>query len=178
MTKFLLSVHVLAAILAIGPITVAASMFAPAARLALTSPGDERAAGIVRVLHRICGVYSALGLVVPIFGFFTAQSLGVLGQNWLIVAIALTSVAAVVLLIVVLPGQRGVLDEIVAGSPAVPDRVQDGGAVAMDGGAVAMDAAAARARTSGLAMAAGVFSLLWVIVTVLMIIRPGSTTSV
>ncbi|ABD12786.1 hypothetical protein ThrDRAFT_04709 [Frankia casuarinae] len=76
MTKFLLSVHVLAAILAIGPVTVAASMFAPAARLALTSPGDERAAGIVRVLHRICGVYSALGLVVPIFGFFTAQSLG------------------------------------------------------------------------------------------------------
>ncbi|ETA01040.1 hypothetical protein E0F15_17175 [Frankia sp. B2] len=90
----------------------------------------------------------------------------------------LTTVAAAVLLIVVLPGQRDVLDEIVAGSPAVPDRAQDGGAVAMDGGAVAMDAAAARARTSGLAMAAGVFSLLWVIVTVLMIIRPGSTTSV
>jgi hypothetical protein len=103
----------------------------------------------------------------------------------LIVAIVLTTVAAAVLLIVVLPGQRDVLDEIVAGSPAVPDRAQDGGAVAMDGGAVAMDggavamdAAAARARTSGLAMAAGVFSLLWVIVTVLMIIRPGSTTSV
>ncbi|OFB43480.1 hypothetical protein CcI156_17295 [Frankia sp. CcI156] len=96
----------------------------------------------------------------------------------MIVAIVLTTVAAAVLLIVVLPGQRDVLDEIVAGSPAVPDRAQDGGAVAMDGGAVAMDAAAARARTSGLAMAAGVFSLLWVIVTVLMIIRPGSTTSV
>lgn len=32
MTKFLLSLHVLAAILAVGPVTVAASMFPPAAR--------------------------------------------------------------------------------------------------------------------------------------------------
>lgn len=31
MTKFLLSLHVLAAILAVGPVTVAASMFPPAA---------------------------------------------------------------------------------------------------------------------------------------------------
>jgi hypothetical protein len=139
-TKVLLSLHVLAAIVAVGPVTVAASMF-PAA-----SPGHRV------VLHRICRVYAAVGIAVPLFGFATASALGVLGDAWLIASIALTAVAAAVLTFQVLPGQERLL------TPAE--------------GAVAT-----RVRTR-LAMQTGIFNLLWATVTVLMIVRPGSTTGV
>lgn len=101
MTKLLLSIHVLAAIVAIGPVTVAASMFPAAARR-----GDVPA---MRTLHRICRVYAALGVVVPVFGLATATSLGVLTDAWLLVSIALTVAAAGLLGLLLLPGQARVL---------------------------------------------------------------------
>jgi hypothetical protein len=100
-TKLLLSIHVLAAIVAIGPVTVAASMFPAAA-----GRGDVPA---MRTLHRICRVYAALGVVVPVFGLATATSLGVLTDAWLLVSIALTVAAAGLLGLLVLPGQARVL---------------------------------------------------------------------
>jgi hypothetical protein len=72
-TKLLLSVHVLAAVIAIGPVAVAASMF-PAALRAATP--DQAA---LRLLHRVCRVYAGVGIVVPVFGLATGSSLGVLG---------------------------------------------------------------------------------------------------
>jgi uncharacterized membrane protein len=152
-TKFLLTVHVLAAIVAIGPVTVAASMFPPAARRAMASPDDPRATETVRLLHRICRVYAVLGVVVPVFGFATASSMGVLGDAWLIVSIALTALAALVLVALVLPRQSALLE--------------GGGGGASSG---------SREPTVRLAMFTGVFNLLWATVTVLMIVRPGSTT--
>ncbi|MFF4710305.1 DUF2269 family protein [Streptomyces eurythermus] len=158
MTKFLLAVHVIAAILAIGPVAVAASMFPPAARQALaTGPGTD-ALGTPRLLHRICRVYAVVGVVVPVFGFATASEMGVLGSPWLIVSIALTALAALVLAAVILPAQTALLEG-------------DGG----DSGTEA-DAGGARNPTARLAMATGLFNLLWAAVTVLMIVRPGSTT--
>ncbi|MFG3011305.1 hypothetical protein ACGFZB_12750 [Streptomyces cinerochromogenes] len=173
MTKFLLAVHVIAAILAIGPVAVAASMFPPAARRALAvgadagarapaagaglpgvgpgepdvgaGPGDPDATGTLRLLHRICRVYAVVGVVVPVFGFATASEMGVLGSAWLIVSIALTALAALVLVALVLPAQTALLE----GEPA---------------------------PTARLAMVTGLFNLLWAAVTVLMIVRPGSTT--
>ena len=103
MTKLLLSVHVLAAIVAIGPVTVAASMFPAAARR-----GDVPT---MRTLHRICRVYAALGVVVPVFGLATATSLGVLTDAWLLVSIALTVAAAGLLGLLLLPGQARVLGD-------------------------------------------------------------------
>ncbi|MBC7267991.1 MULTISPECIES: hypothetical protein [Streptomyces] len=147
MTKFLLAVHVIAAIVAIGPVTVAASMFPPAARRALDAPDDVQAAGTVRLLHRICRVYAAVGIAVPVFGFGTASAMGVMGDAWLIVSIALTTLAALVLVVLVLPRQE----------------------VFVEGGGT-------RATTARLAMFTGMFNLLWATVTVLMIVRPGSTT--
>ncbi|MFJ3229502.1 hypothetical protein [Streptomyces sp. NPDC086787] len=151
MTKFLLAVHVLAAIVAIGPVTVAASMFPPAARRALAEPGDPRAAEALGVLYRICRVYGVVGVVVPAFGFATASGMGVLGSAWLIVSIVLTALAAVVLAALVLPRQS-----------ALVDGLADGGGT--------------REATARLAMFTGLFNLLWAAVTVLMIVRPGSTT--
>ncbi|WP_131741628.1 hypothetical protein [Actinomadura roseirufa] len=145
MTKLLLSVHVLAAILAIGPVAVAASMFPRYAR------APERD-GTAVLLHRVCRVYSGVGLVVPLFGFLTGARLGVLGDPWLIASIVLTGIAAGVLMMAILPGQQRLL---------------------ATGGGAGATAPAAR-----LAAQTGVFNLLWAVVTVLMIVRPGSTTGV
>jgi hypothetical protein len=138
MTKFLLCVHVLAAIIAIGPVAVAASMFPAVARRAPDS-------GALPVLYRICRVYALVGIAVPVFGFATAGTLHVMGDAWVIASIALTAVAAGVLVLLMLPGQRRIL-------ASAPDPARR------------------------LAMYAGLFSLLWALVTVLMIVRPGSTT--
>ncbi|MET7649467.1 MULTISPECIES: hypothetical protein [unclassified Streptomyces] len=153
MTKFLLAVHVLAAIVAIGPVTVAASMFPPAARRALAAPDDARASETVRLLHRICQMYAAVGLAVPVFGFATAGAMGVMGDPWLIASIVLTVLAAGVLLVLVLPRQE----------------------VLVEGGGAGMGMGT-RETTVQLAMFTGIFNLLWATVTVLMIVRPGSTT--
>ena len=147
MTKFLLAVHVLVAIIAIGPVAVAASMFPTGARRALAAPDDPGAAETVRLLHRVCRVYAVVGVVVPVFGFATASNMGVLGDAWLVVSIALTALAALVLVALVLPRQSVFVDG--GGDPAATVR---------------------------LAMFTGIFNLLWATVTVLMIIRPGSTT--
>lgn len=154
MTKFLLSLHVLAAIIAVGPITVAASMFPPSARKALAEPDSERAVSVVRLLHRICRVYGGVGIAVPVLGLATAMSMGVLSDAWLIVSMVLTGLAAMVLLALILPRQEEILDGVGNSAASCPDLKV----------------------TAQLAMFTGVFNLLWVTVTILMIVRPGSTT--
>ncbi|MFG2143319.1 DUF2269 family protein [Streptomyces sp. NPDC048696] len=156
MTKFLLTVHILFAILAIGPVAVAASMFPPTARRALAGPADAQALASVRLLHRICRVYAAVGVAVPVFGFATAKNMGILGDTWIIVSIVLTTVAAGALIALVLPRQDAILAELEGAETAATDQ--------------------SVRRTVHLAMFTGVFNLLWAVVTVLMILRPGSTT--
>lgn len=103
MTKFLLAVHVLAAVITVGPVTVAASMFPATARRALAEPGNAATLAEARTLHRICRVYAVIAVVVPVFGLATANSLHVLSSPWLLTSIALTAAAAAVLGILVLP---------------------------------------------------------------------------
>ncbi|MFC8172326.1 hypothetical protein ACFY5H_17625 [Streptomyces sp. NPDC013012] len=159
MNKLFLSLHVLAAIITVGPVTVAASMFPATLRRALghagAGAGDARTT--LRTLHRICRVYAGIGTAVPLFGFVTASGLGVLGDAWLITSILLTALAACVLALFILPGQDRALAEV-AGLPtaSAPTSPQPG----------------------RLAMLTGVFNLLWATVTVLMVVRPGSTTGV
>jgi hypothetical protein len=150
MTKLLLSLHVIAAIVAIGPVTVAASVFPRTAREAFAAPGDPAPRASLRTLHRITRVYALLALLVPAFGFATAAAMGVLGDVWLNVSIVLTALAGGILLGLVLPLQERTLREL-------------------DGGDQPPDSAR-------LAMTAGLFNVLWATVTVLMIVRPGSTT--
>jgi hypothetical protein len=148
-TKILLILHVIAAIIAIGPISVAASMFPAAARSA-----DAARVGL---LVRICRVYAVLGATVPVFGFATAASLHVLGSPWVLASIGLTAVAAFVLGFVILPAQDRI---VVTLWPSGEERAFDPKTV------------------TRLAMYTGMFNLLWASVTVLMILRPGSTTGV
>ncbi len=152
MTEFLLSVQVLAAIVFIGPVTVAVSLFPRYAREAAGS-GPPGALAAVHLLHRITRVYAVLALVVPVFGISTALALDVLTDAWLLVSMALTATAGLLLALVVLPRQAAVRAGLDAGSSGAVD-------------------------VRALAMGAGVFNLLWATVVVLMIVRPGSTTGV
>ncbi|MDQ1028952.1 putative membrane protein [Streptomyces umbrinus] len=182
MTKFFLVLHVLAAIVAVGPVTVAASMFPPGARRALADPGDQRAAETLRLLHRICRVYAGLGIAVPVLGFATAMSMGVLSDAWLIASMALTGIAAAVLLALVLPRQEELLEavEAAAGADATTGTADTAGAGAgagaASGTATSTGVTANPRATVRLAMFTGIFNLLWATVTILMIVRPGSTT--
>jgi hypothetical protein len=133
MSATLLSAHVILAILAVGPIAVAASIF----------PRYAAAAPVAGILHRICVTYAAVGVAVPLLGIATAAAMGVLTDAWVLVSIGLTAVAAVVLVAGILPAQRAVI-----------------------GGGTA----------ARLGMTTGIFNLLWVAVTILMIVRPGSST--
>jgi hypothetical protein len=153
MNKFLLSVHVLAAIIFVGPVTIAASMFPPIARRTLTAEAPDVA--VLTVLHRISRVYAIGGLTVPVFGLAVAGGMGVMGDYWLIISMILTLVAAAVLAFVVLPTQSRVL----AAAGAEPDV-----------------RTALLPRAKALSMTTGIFALLWAVVVVLMIVRPGSTT--
>jgi hypothetical protein len=160
-TKLLLSVHVLAAILAVGSIAVAASLFPRYAKQAVSEGGEGeekgRSAAIAAFLHRVCRIYAVAGLVVPVFGLATGAQLGVLGDAWLISSMILTAIAAFLLAMAILPNQERML------------AMAQGGGTAAEG----LNAAAAR-----LGMLTGVFNLLWSVVVVLMIVRPGSTTGV
>lgn len=169
MTEFLLSVHVLVAIVTVGSITVAASMFPRIALRACGSSGgggstssavgeerDRRSegTGTAVLLHRVCTGYAVAGVVVPVFGIATGAQLGVLTDAWLIVSLVLTVAAAALLGLAVLPGQRRLL--------------------ALAEGAAAEEEA--RPVASRLSMTTGMFNVLWAVVVVLMIVRPGSTT--
>lgn len=181
-TKLLLSLHVLAAILAVGPIAVAASMFprfardlpaAGAGAGAGDGTGDGSGAGsdggavkgrgaaAAALLHRICRGYALFGVAVPVFGMATGAQLGVLSDAWLVASLILTTLAAILLGAVVLPRQARMLGAAGIGLdegeavPVIPDP---------------------RAAAAQLAMVTGIFNLLWAIVVVLMIVRPGSTT--
>ncbi|MFC9390677.1 hypothetical protein [Streptomyces venezuelae] len=158
MTEFLLSVHVLVAIVTVGSITVAASMF-PRIALRACGGGEERdgrseGTGTAVLLHRVCTGYAVAGVVVPVFGIATGAQLGVLTDAWLIVSLVLTVAAAVLLGLAVLPGQRRLL------------ALAEGAATAEE----------ARPTASRLSMTTGMFNVLWAVVVVLMIVRPGSTT--
>ncbi|MFE9825103.1 hypothetical protein ACFYSH_23720 [Streptomyces sp. NPDC005791] len=159
MTKLLLSIHVIAAIVAVGSITVAASMFPRYALQALDgTEGQGRSAGVAALLHRVCYGYSLAGVFVPVFGIATGAALGVLTDAWLIASLVLTLIAAAILGLAILPGQRRLLTEG-EGEGGDPPTLE-----------------AARPMAARLTMLTGIFNLVWAVVVVLMIVRPGSTT--
>lgn len=159
MTKLLLSIHVIAAIVAVGSITVAASMFPRYALQALQgTEGQGRSAGVAALLHRVCYGYSLAGVFVPVFGIATGAALGVLTDAWLIASLVLTLIATAILGLAILPGQRRLLAE---------GEGEGGDTPTLE---------AARPMAARLTMLTGIFNLVWAVVVVLMIVRPGSTT--
>lgn len=145
MESLLLSVHVVAGILFVGPVAVTTSLFPRYAPVATSTPNPERSIDTARVLHRITRVYGTVALTVPVVGLVLAFVQGRTTEIWVLVAMALTAVAGALLACQITPRQRDALDS--------PD----------DG-----------AQLRRLGMLSGVFNLLWAAVVVLMIVRPGS----
>ncbi|MFF0545054.1 hypothetical protein ACFYTF_19675 [Nocardia thailandica] len=146
MEKVLLSAHVLAGIVFIGGSAVAASLF-PRYAPVTTAPGtgDVRDAAAARAFHRITGSYALLAVLVPVLGIALATIQGRMSEIWIFAAMALTFLAGALLAVVIHPLQREALDS--------PD----------DG-----------ARLRRLSMLAGIYNLLWTVVVILMIVRPGA----
>ncbi|GAB3450614.1 hypothetical protein GCM10027436_47120 [Actinophytocola sediminis] len=153
----MLSVHVLAAIVFVGGSAAATSLFpryAPvaAAAVAVAVPAGagpaaesgERNRGVAVALHRITRGYGIAGIAVPVAGIVLAAAQGRLGEIWVIVSMILTAAAGALLVLRITPGQHAALTD--------PD----------DG-----------KRLRGLSMFAGIYNLLWAVVVVLMIVRPG-----
>lgn len=150
MEGILLSAHVLAGILFVGPSAVAASLFPRFAPVAVGAPPStrrpaERNESVARMLHRITRVYGILGIAVPTVGLTLAVVQGRIGEIWITIAMVLTAVAGGLLALQIYPRQREALLQ--------PD----------DG-----------RQLRRLGMLAGIFNLLWATVVVLMIVRPGS----
>ncbi len=153
MEGLLLSVHVLAGIVFVGGSAVAASLFPRYAPVAATvpagapatEPAGERNEAVALLLHRITRVYGLLGIVVPVVGIVLAVVQGRMAEVWINIAMLLTAAAGLLLALVIYPRQRAALAE------------PDGGA-----------------RLRSLAMYAGIYNVLWAIVVVLMIVRPGA----
>jgi hypothetical protein len=160
----LLSVHVLAGIVFVGGSAVAASLF-PRYALVTTSvavsvagspagsqpgapqpgePGDRNRA-VALVMHRITRLYGIFGIVVPVAGIVLGVVQGRMSEIWLNIAMILTVAAGGLLALQIYPRQRDAL--------ATPD----------DGRQLRV-----------LSMLAGIYNLLWAIVVVLMIVRPGA----
>ncbi|GGH47539.1 hypothetical protein [Microbacterium album] len=149
MEAFLLSLHVLAGILFVGPVAVVVSLFprfAPVLDGAPQRRPGERSERVALVLHRITRVYGVLALAVPVFGLTLAVVQSRMGEIWITIAMVLTAAAGGLLALQIAPRQRDAI------------RTPDDGA-----------------QLRRLGMLAGVFNLLWAVVVVLMIVRPGST---
>jgi len=137
MEALLLSVHVVAGILFVGPVAVSASLFPRYA---------PEAGQVAQVLHRITRVYGLLAVIVPVVGLALAFAQGRTTEVWVLVAMLLTAIAGGLLAWQITPRQR--------------------------------DALATPGSTAGLrqlGMLTGAFNLLWMVVVVLMIVRPGSS---
>ena len=162
-----MSVHVLAAVILIGPITVAASVFPRYARAAAAEdvPSSAPARAVAAAMHRISRGYAIPAIAVPVFGIGLGAAMGVMTQSWLVISMALTLLAAVLLVALILPGQSSIMAQLGA---------SDGRARA--DGAAPPNGVEHGARRLG--MITGIFAMTWAVVVILMIVRPGSSTGV
>ena len=125
---------------------------------------------VLRLLRRISAGYAVLGISVPVLGIGVAVQLGVLTSAWLVAAMVLTAGAAALLTAVVLPQQGRLLAAV---SRSTPPPATGG---LPESEAFGTAGSAWHESTRRLSMLSGVFALLWAVVVVLMIVRPGSTT--
>lgn len=152
-----LILHVVAALIFLGPVTFAVSAF-PKSALAAHN-GEEHAAGRAQLLHRISSTYGMLSLLVPLLGvavMFTEMSYWREGRFH--ASIALSVVAWIILLLLILPKQRKAMGALNLLDVADRDEDEDFSGVDWE------------KNTKLMNIFGGVFSLLWVIVAVLMVI--------
>ncbi|GAA2213617.1 hypothetical protein GCM10009850_090800 [Nonomuraea monospora] len=145
MESLLLSIHVVAGIVFVGGSAIATSLFPRYVPVTGSGPGRERSRAVAAALHRITRGYSIAGLVVPAAGIVLASVQGRTGEVWVVLAMVLTAAAGLLLAVQIYPRQRDAL-----ATPGERDRLR------------------------ALSMLAGIYNVLWTVVVVLMIVRPGA----
>ncbi|UBU16154.1 hypothetical protein [Nonomuraea gerenzanensis] len=145
MEPLLLSIHVLAGIVFVGGSAIATSLFPRYVPITGPDQAQERSRAVAAALHRITRGYSVAGLIVPAAGIVLASVQGRMGEIWIILAMVLTAAAGLLLAVQIYPRQRDAL-----ATPGERDRLRS------------------------LAMLAGIYNVLWTVVVVLMIVRPGA----
>ena len=154
MTTFLIFLHVVAAILLLGPVVVSTSMFPR--QVAESRAGGEEATGRASVLYRITKTYGMLSLLVPLLGGAVLDSdwETYKANYWFHTAIVLSVIAWAILLGMVIPQQRkmmGTLGALPAADADPADQTTN------------FEKSKAKA-TAG----AGIFNLLWMLTLILM----------
>lgn len=154
MSAAFIILHVLAAILFLGPVTVAVSTFQKHALAAKN--GDERAAGTAQNLHRITQTYGYLSALVPGFGFLIMFADSSFWSDMrIIVGIVLSAIAWGILLLLIIPRQKKMLGELNllgAGEADPSDHVADW-----------------EKAKKQLSMFGGIFAALWVLTALAML---------
>lgn len=145
MHHVLLSIHVVAGIVFVGGSAVAASLFPRYVPVSPAPENGERNPAVAALLHRVTGGYAVAGVVVPVVGIALASAQGRMGEIWVIIAMVLTAAAGFLLALQIHPRQRAALK-----TPGDAGKLK---------------------ALSGLV---GVYNVLWTVVVVLMIVRPGS----
>jgi len=161
MHTILVFVHVAAAILLLGPVMVATSMFPGQAEKA--QAGGEESTGRDAMLHSITNRYGVLSLLVPLLGAAVLiADWDVYKTNyWFHTAIILSVIAWAILFFMVVPQQRKIMGSLGALAPGEADPSDR-----------TSNFESAKAKT---AAGAGVFNLLWFLVLILMFLpAPGA----
>ncbi|MDO4910509.1 MAG: DUF2269 domain-containing protein [Corynebacterium sp.] len=149
--------HVIAALILLGPVTVAISSFGPA--ILAASKGDQLARGRAFNSFKITRIYGLLSLIIPILGLaamFTDGSYW--SQGKFHASILLSVIAWALLFFVIAPRQKKAIDalQIVEEGEEAPAEIP-----------VIEDWDKVKSQS---AMFGGIFSLLWVIVAILMLV--------
>lgn len=156
MTSILVALHVITAILFLGPVTVAVSTFHTKALAAHS--GDANALGAAQNLHKITKSYGTLSLIVPLLGVavFLSNS-HFMKEGGFHASIALAVIAWAVLFFLILPRQRKMLAAL-------------GGLDESEDVTAAAQIEDWNKAKGQLSMFGGIFSLLWVVIAILMFV--------
>ncbi|MCS4534894.1 DUF2269 domain-containing protein [Corynebacterium sp. HS2168-gen11] len=155
MNSIIIVLHILAAVLFLGPITVAISSFQVKALKA--KDGDQKAMGAMQVLYKTTQTYGMLSLLVPLLGFAVMFTGDYWSDGRFHASILLSVIAWGLLFFVISPRQKNMMGAL----ELLDDDEQEAGTFAVS------DWNKAKAQLS---MFGGIFSLLWVVVALLMML--------
>ncbi|MGP5604930.1 DUF2269 domain-containing protein [Corynebacterium casei] len=148
MTSLLIAIHVLAAVLLMGPVMITVSAYQ--GQMMKAKDGDAKALGAATTLHRLTSQYGPLSAIVPVAGIAVfLTNLSVFGSEGRFhISILLAIIAWVILIAVIIPRQKKTL-------------------AALEGGDQVVDFAKEKKQLS---MFGGIFNLLWIITALLMFV--------
>ncbi|CCE55470.1 putative uncharacterized protein [Corynebacterium casei UCMA 3821] len=148
MTSLLIAIHVLAAVLLMGPVMITVSAYQ--GQMMKAKDGDTKALGAATTLHRLTSQYGPLSTIVPVAGIAVfLTNLSAFGSEGRFhISILLAVIAWVILIAVIIPRQKKTL-------------------AALEGGDQVVDFAKEKKQLS---MFSGIFNLLWIITALLMFV--------